>query len=97
MGVTLISMPIASLLVIKREVPLPVSAAIIKKSAKPPSRTNVFWPFIMYESPSFFAVVSRLGGECRLDYSRAKERVIDTDSILVIYSFFLIFIPSFFD
>ncbi len=88
MGVTTMSMPIASLLVIKREVPLPVSAAIIKKSAKPPSRTNVFCPFIMYESPSFFAVVSRLVGECLLDSSRAKERVISPDAILVRYSFF---------
>ena len=93
MGVTLISMPLVSLLAMKREVPLPLSAAIIKKSAKPPSRTNVFSPFMMYESPSFLATVSRLVGECLLDSSRAKASVISPDAILVRYSFFDLHYP----
>jgi hypothetical protein len=81
-------MPLVSLLAMKRDVPLPLSAAIIKKSAKPPSRTNVFSPFTMYESPSFLATVSRLVGECLLDSSRAKASVTSPDAILVRYSFF---------
>ena len=87
-------MPFDSLSAVKRVTPFLVLAAIIIRSANPPSITNVFFPLIMNLFPFFSALVSETIGLCLGPSSSAKQQVIFPLTISGRYFFFCSSVPS---